>query len=154
MRQKQRALEIEHERERQMQKLVLQREAEAREVERKRREEYIQQQRKELMIEMKEELLTIEGLKSERRDLGAKLVTLATEHATKLETIKSHNRLCQEKREDIAKLKATCEIRQLELSKLTANIQVCIYVHIYTLVCTYHGMSCISTSFYSMQYYY
>ena len=126
MRQKQRALEIEHERERQLQKLVLQREAEARELERKRREEYIQQQRKELMMEKKEELLAIEGLKSERRDLGAKLVTLATEHAAKLEIIKSNNRLCQEKREDIAKLKATCEISQIELTKLTANIQVCI----------------------------
>ena len=77
-------------------------------------------------MEKKEELLAIEGLKSERRDLGAKLVTLATEHAAKLEIIKSNNRLCQEKREDIAKLKATCEISQIELTKLTANIQVCI----------------------------
>ena len=107
-----------------MQKLVLQREAEARELERKRHEEYIQQQRKELMMEKKEEMLAIEGLKSERRDLGAKLVSLVAEHAAKLETIKSHNHLCQEKREDIAKLKTTCEIRQAELSRLTANIQV------------------------------
>lgn len=125
LRQKQRALEIEHERERQLQKLVLQREAEARELERKRREEYIQQQRKELMMEKKEELLAIEELKLERRDLGAKLISLATEHANKLETIKSHNQLCQEKREDIAKLKVSCEIRHAELARLTANIQVC-----------------------------
>ena len=126
LRQKQRALEIERERERQLQKLVLQREAEARELERKRHEEYIQQQRKELMMEKKEEMLAIEGLKSERRDLGAKLVSLAAEHAAKLDTIKSHNRLCQEKRDDIAKLRATCDIRQAELARLTANIQVSI----------------------------
>ena len=124
LRQKQKALEIEQERERQMQKLVLQREAEARELERKRREEYIQQQRKELLMVKKEELLVVEGLKSERRELGSKLVSLATEHAIKLDSIKSHNQLCREKRDAIAKLKTTCDIRQAELSQLTSSIQV------------------------------
>ena len=125
-RQRQKALEIERERQRVLQQALLQREAEAREAERKRKEEWTRRRLAELEEERKKEIEGLSSLKAYHQDLLEQLTKIELHKRTIKLRAEQCRVQCSELAKEVDTLKQNYSIKHTELMKSVSDVKVSI----------------------------
>lgn len=123
-RQRQKALELERERERAVQQAMLQREAEVREAERKRKEEWAKRRLVELEEERKKEKEGLMSLKNYHQELMEQLTKLELEKRTYKLRLEQHRLSCTELAKSVDELRYNYSNSHNQLLQSVSEVKV------------------------------
>lgn len=123
-RQRQKVLELDRARERAIQQATLQREAEIREVERRRKEEWARKRQAELEEEFRKERESLTAVRQYHHELQGHLTKLELEKRTSMITLNQQKEKSAELSKIIGSLKDTYKIENIQLLQKAAEAKV------------------------------